>query len=93
MALNDIGYTGPLSIEWEDSRMDRFHGASESCEFVKQLDFTPIKWHSIRLSIRKTNKHLLTMIKRKLRMGMVGGGRGSIYWWSSSQSCQSGRKY
>ena len=31
----------PLSIEWEDSRMDRFHGAAESCEFVKQLDFTP----------------------------------------------------
>ena len=41
VALNDIGYAGPLSIEWEDSRMDRFHGASESCEFVKQLDFTP----------------------------------------------------
>ena len=41
VALNDIGYAGPLSIEWEDSRMDRFHGATESCEFVKQLDFTP----------------------------------------------------
>ena len=24
VALNDIGYAGPLSIEWEDSRMDRF---------------------------------------------------------------------
>ncbi len=23
VALNDIGYTGPLSVEWEDSRMDR----------------------------------------------------------------------
>ena len=41
VALNDIGYSGPLSIEWEDSRMDRFHGATESCEFIKQLDFTP----------------------------------------------------
>ena len=41
VALNDIGYNGPLSIEWEDSRMDRIHGATESAEFVKQLDFTP----------------------------------------------------
>jgi sugar phosphate isomerase/epimerase len=40
-ALNDISYTGPLSVEWEDSGMDREHGASEACEFVKQMDFTP----------------------------------------------------
>ena len=39
VALNDIHYAGPLSIEWEDGRMDRFHGATESCEFVKNLDF------------------------------------------------------
>ena len=26
-ALNDIQYAGPLSIEWEDGRMDREHGA------------------------------------------------------------------
>jgi sugar phosphate isomerase/epimerase len=25
----DAGYTGPLSVEWEDSRMDREHGATE----------------------------------------------------------------
>lgn len=37
--LNAQGYTGPLSIEWEDAMMDRTHGATESCEFVKQLDF------------------------------------------------------
>jgi sugar phosphate isomerase/epimerase len=41
VALNDIHYTGPLSIEWEDARMDRFHGATESCAFVKKLDFPP----------------------------------------------------
>ncbi len=41
VALNDIGYPGPLSVEWEDIRMDRIHGATESCEFVKQLDFAP----------------------------------------------------
>ncbi|MBI3909696.1 MAG: sugar phosphate isomerase/epimerase [Armatimonadetes bacterium] len=40
-ALNQVGYQGPLSIEWEDSRMDREHGAREACAFVKQLDFEP----------------------------------------------------
>lgn len=40
-ALNDIAYDGPLSVEWEDIRMDREHGATESCAFVKQLDFAP----------------------------------------------------
>lgn len=38
-ALNRIGYTGPLSVEWEDSGMDREHGASEAVEFVKKSDF------------------------------------------------------
>ncbi|MDR1372501.1 MAG: sugar phosphate isomerase/epimerase [Dysgonamonadaceae bacterium] len=38
-ALNSIGYQGPLSVEWEDSAMDREHGARESCKFVKQVDF------------------------------------------------------
>lgn len=41
VALNDIGYNGPLSVEWEDSRMDRKHGAAESAAFVRQLDFAP----------------------------------------------------
>jgi len=40
-ALNDVGYHGPLSVEWEDIGMDREHGAREACAFVKQLDFTP----------------------------------------------------
>ena len=39
VALNDIGYNGPLSIEWEDSRMDREHGAAEACAFTKKVDF------------------------------------------------------
>jgi sugar phosphate isomerase/epimerase len=34
-ALNRIGYDGPLSVEWEDSAMDREHGAAESCDFVR----------------------------------------------------------
>lgn len=41
VALNDIGYDGPLSVEWEDTRMDRVHGATESATFVKDVDFAP----------------------------------------------------
>ncbi|MBB6096815.1 sugar phosphate isomerase/epimerase [Deinobacterium chartae] len=41
VALGDIGYAGPLSVEWEDSRMDREHGATESAAFTRRLDFTP----------------------------------------------------
>jgi len=40
-ALNDVGYTGPLSVEWEDSGMDREHGASEALRYVRKLDFQP----------------------------------------------------
>ena len=41
VALNDIGYRGPLSVEWEDIRMDRVHGATEAAAFVRKLDFPP----------------------------------------------------
>ncbi len=40
-ALNSIHYKGPLSVEWEDSDMDREEGAAESCEFVRGIDFKP----------------------------------------------------
>jgi sugar phosphate isomerase/epimerase len=40
-ALNRIGYDGPFSIEWEDSGMDREHGAEEACAFVRSMDFAP----------------------------------------------------
>lgn len=40
-ALNAAKYSGPLSVEWEDSGMDREHGARESCQYVKQIDFAP----------------------------------------------------
>ena len=42
-ALNRIGYRGPLSVEWEDSGMDREHGAREACEYVRAVDFSPSK--------------------------------------------------
>ncbi|HEY5565172.1 MAG TPA: sugar phosphate isomerase/epimerase, partial [Rhodothermia bacterium] len=32
---------GPLSIEWEDTGMDREHGAEEACQFVRDVDFEP----------------------------------------------------
>jgi sugar phosphate isomerase/epimerase len=38
-ALNRINYKGPLSVEWEDSGMDREFGAKEACEFVRKVDF------------------------------------------------------
>ena len=40
-ALNVINYQGPLSIEWEDSGMNREFGAQEACEFTRQMDFSP----------------------------------------------------
>lgn len=40
-ALNRTGYQGPLSVEWEDVGMEREHGARESCEFIRALDFPP----------------------------------------------------
>jgi sugar phosphate isomerase/epimerase len=39
--LNDIGYQGPLSVEWEDNGMERTFGARESLEFVRSVDFAP----------------------------------------------------
>ncbi|MCP3966732.1 MAG: sugar phosphate isomerase/epimerase [Lentisphaerae bacterium] len=39
--LNRIGYTGPLSVEWEDCGMEREYGAKEACEFVRKVDFAP----------------------------------------------------
>jgi sugar phosphate isomerase/epimerase len=41
--LNHAGYDGPLTVEWEDSGMDREHGAKEAAEFVKRLDFVPFQ--------------------------------------------------
>ncbi len=40
-ALNRVGFTGPLSIEWEDSGMDRDWGAPEALAMIRKQDFTP----------------------------------------------------
>jgi sugar phosphate isomerase/epimerase len=40
-ALNRIGYEGPLSVEWEDSGMDREWGAPDALAFIRRTDFAP----------------------------------------------------
>jgi sugar phosphate isomerase/epimerase len=39
--LNTIGYTGPISIEWEDAGMERLQGAPEALTRLKAYDFEP----------------------------------------------------
>lgn len=39
--LNQIGYNGPLSVEWEDTGMERTFGAREAYEFTKRINFRP----------------------------------------------------
>jgi sugar phosphate isomerase/epimerase len=42
-ALNAIGYPAdaPLSVEWEDTGMDREAGAAEAADYVRNIDFQP----------------------------------------------------
>jgi sugar phosphate isomerase/epimerase len=40
-ALNRIGYSGPLSVEWEDVGLDREVAAPESLTFVRRLAAGP----------------------------------------------------
>ena len=76
VALNDVGYRGPLSVEWEDGRMDRIHGATESCAFVRKLDFAP---NQAAFDAAFSKKKIDIMAaKRKLRYGMVGGGQNAF---------------
>ena len=39
--LNATGYQGPLSVEWEDSGMEREFGAKEALAFTRKVDFAP----------------------------------------------------
>jgi sugar phosphate isomerase/epimerase len=40
-ALNDVGYEGPYSVEWEDNGMNREQGAPEALKLVRTLDLVP----------------------------------------------------
>ena len=39
--LNQMRYEGPLCVEWEDSGMERIHGASEALAFTRRMNFQP----------------------------------------------------
>lgn len=39
--LNAMHYEGPLSVEWEDSGMERMFGAKEAYAFTRRTDFEP----------------------------------------------------
>ena len=39
--LSTIGYTGPLSVEWEDAGMDRLVGAAKARQFIAAKVFDP----------------------------------------------------
>jgi sugar phosphate isomerase/epimerase len=39
--LNQLEYEGPLCVEWEDSGMERIHGATEALAFARRLNFQP----------------------------------------------------
>jgi sugar phosphate isomerase/epimerase len=41
--LNDIGYEGPLAVDWKDVGMSRAYGAEDACKFVRRLDFEPAR--------------------------------------------------
>jgi len=55
-ALNQIGYSGPLSVEWEDSGMNREQGASEAVAFIKKLDLSPAQAAFDRALAQRSNK-------------------------------------
>ena len=40
-ALNEIGYDGPLSVDWHDPGMSREYGAADAVQFLQRLDFDP----------------------------------------------------
>ena len=39
--LTSIGYSGPISVEWEDAGMDRLQGAPEALAALRRFEFAP----------------------------------------------------
>lgn len=39
--LNQMGYDGPLSVEWEDSGMEGKYGITEAYEYISKMNFSP----------------------------------------------------
>ena len=44
-ALNAINYCSPLSVEWEDSGMDRCYGAGSRANMYERLILNPLRLH------------------------------------------------
>ena len=39
--LNIAGYKGPISVEWEDSEMEREFGVTEAYQYINKINFQP----------------------------------------------------
>ena len=39
--LNEIGYDGPVAVDWHDPGMDREFGAADAIQFLQRADFDP----------------------------------------------------
>ncbi len=76
--LNRIGYAGPLSVEWEDSGMDREHGAAESASYVKTLDFAPSTGPSTRPSTKNSRVSAPKLFYTAAELGTAPPG-GTFY--------------
>ncbi len=77
VALHDLRYAGPLSIEWEDARMDRVFGAAESAAYIRKLDF-PASEVAFDAAFAKSEAESVSDSQRPLRWAMVGGGKGAF---------------
>ena len=88
-ALNAAGYTGPLSVEWEDSGMDREHGAKEALR-VRQARSTSsrARWPSTPRSTRKSKGSEKKGGSAAAEAANYFGGRWSS--WTSGLSDDSG---
>ena len=75
-ALTAIGYTGPISVEWEDAGMDRLHGAPEALAALKKFDFPASKPPSTPPSAARTDmpNHNNGTSAGQLRWGILGTG-------------------
>ena len=65
---------GPLSVEWEDGAMDREFGATESCSYVKNIDFPPSDIVFAMLSSLKIQRIKLYQIHYYEEMPVVTAG-------------------
>ena len=68
--LNHIGYRGPLSVEWEDSGMERERGAREALEFVRKIGYRPVR-RGLRCGVREKAMTAVGGLVLRLRAGHV----------------------